>query len=101
VQSLERQAQSPRSPLQPLVAVALGMIAVLAFLDALSPAVFWVEKLYLAGLAVGYWASERDVVANWQVDRRFEPNMPRDRATLLRRRWTQALQRAKDWEEHP
>jgi len=52
VQSLERQAQSPRSPLQPLVAAALGMIAVLAFVDALSPAVFWVEKLYLGGLAV-------------------------------------------------
>jgi glycerol kinase len=55
---------------------------------------------YLAGLAVGYWDSERDVVANWQVDRRFEPNMPGDRATLRRRRWSQALQRAKDWEEH-
>ncbi len=28
---------------------------------------------YLAGLAVGYWASDADVGANWQVDRRFEP----------------------------
>ena len=39
MQSLERQAQSPRSPLQPLVAAALGMIAVLALVDALSPVV--------------------------------------------------------------
>jgi len=35
------------------VAAALGMIAVLAFMDALSPQMFWVEKLYLGGLAVG------------------------------------------------
>jgi glycerol kinase len=55
---------------------------------------------YLAGLAVGYWSSEQDVVANWVVDRRFEPSMPRDRARQLRRRWSEALQRAKDWEEH-
>jgi glycerol kinase len=54
---------------------------------------------YLAGLAVGYWSSEQDVIANWQVDRRFEPSMPKDRAHHLRRRWTQALQRAKEWEE--
>ena len=55
---------------------------------------------YLAGLAVGYWNSQRDVIANWQVDRRFEPAMPKDRAAQLRRRWSLALQRAKDWEEH-
>jgi glycerol kinase len=55
---------------------------------------------YLAGLAVGYWPSEQDVVANWEVDHRFEPSMPRDRAEQLRRRWTEALQRAKNWEDH-
>jgi glycerol kinase len=54
---------------------------------------------YLAGLAAGYWPSEQDVVANWEVDRRFEPSMPEDRAKHLRRRWTEALQRAKNWEE--
>jgi glycerol kinase len=54
---------------------------------------------YLAGLAVGYWSGEQDVVANWQVDRRFEPSMPADRARHLRTRWSKALQRAKDWEE--
>jgi glycerol kinase len=35
---------------------------------------------YLAGLAVGYWRDPADVAANWQVDRRFEPAMPRARA---------------------
>jgi glycerol kinase len=35
--------------------------------------------------------------ANWQVDRRFEPQMPEDRAASLRARWTEAVARAKGW----
>ncbi len=38
---------------------------------------------YLAGLAVGYWKDASDVAANWQIDRRFEPAMSRDRALDL------------------
>jgi glycerol kinase len=53
---------------------------------------------YLAGLAVGYWRDAADVAANWQVDRRFEPAMPRDRAAALRADWEKAVARAKDWE---
>ncbi len=30
---------------------------------------------YLAGLAVGYWASTDDIGRNWRIDRRFEPAM--------------------------
>ena len=55
---------------------------------------------YLAGLAVGYWNGPADVQANWQVDRRFEPRMPIDEVKHHRERWTQALHRAMDWEEH-
>ena len=40
---------------------------------------------YLAGLAVGYWASTDDIARNWRVDRRFEPAMPRDRAAATAR----------------
>src|SRR5262249_9574706 len=32
---------------------------------------------YLAGLAVGFWPSLDAITGQWQVDRRFEPNMPR------------------------
>ena len=28
---------------------------------------------YLAGLAVGYWNSKEDVIANWAIDKVFEP----------------------------
>jgi glycerol kinase len=53
---------------------------------------------YLAGLAVGYWGSADEVTRQWQVDRRFEPNMPADQARALRSRWSAAVERAKGWE---
>ena len=52
---------------------------------------------YLAGLAVGYWASSDDIGANWHVDRRFEPNMPTARAAELRASWDKAVARTKGW----
>jgi glycerol kinase len=52
---------------------------------------------YLAGLAVDYWAGDADVTANWQVDRRFEPAMPRERVDELRAGWEKAVSRAKAW----
>jgi glycerol kinase len=52
---------------------------------------------YLAGLAVGYWRDDAEVTANWQVDRRFEPAMPRDRAAALTATWDKAVARSKAW----
>jgi glycerol kinase len=52
---------------------------------------------YLAGLAVGYWRDAADVATNWQVDRQFEPAMPRDRAAELFAGWEKAVARAKAW----
>jgi glycerol kinase len=52
---------------------------------------------YLAGLATGYWKSTDDIRANWQVDRRFEPAMPRERVAELRAGWDKAVARAKAW----
>ncbi|TAG34581.1 MAG: glycerol kinase [Polaromonas sp.] len=52
---------------------------------------------YLAGLAVGFWSGVIEIVSQWQVDRRFEPNIsPDDRSAKLAR-WRKALARAKDW----
>ncbi|HEV8290518.1 MAG TPA: glycerol kinase GlpK [Tepidisphaeraceae bacterium] len=53
---------------------------------------------YLAGLAVGYWKSTDDVKSNWQIERRFEPNMSEKDRSHRRSRWNEALGRAKDWE---
>jgi glycerol kinase len=53
---------------------------------------------YMAGLATGYWSSVDEIRANWQVDRRFEPQLPASRVDALRSRWADAVQRAKGWE---
>ena len=52
---------------------------------------------YLAGLAVGFWASPDEIAKQWRADRRFEPSMPRSQADALRARWHDALDRSKDW----
>ena len=55
---------------------------------------------YLAGLAVGYWKSEQEVSAKWAIERTFEPRMGEDEVKHRRSRWTEALKRSLDWEEH-
>jgi glycerol kinase len=52
---------------------------------------------YLAGLATGFWRNADDIVRNWQVDRRFEPTMSRDRAAEMLSTWRRAVERAKGW----
>jgi len=52
---------------------------------------------YLAGLAVGFWSSTKEISSQWRVDRRFEPSMARARADELRGRWQDALERSKGW----
>jgi len=54
---------------------------------------------YLAGLATGFWKDRADVSRSWQVARTFEPQMSADKAAHRRSRWTQALSRARDWED--
>ena len=64
------------------------------------PTVFETTALgaaYLAGLAVGYWASDDDVVGNWQVERVFEPQLATDQVSALRGRWAAAVDRSRDW----
>lgn len=53
---------------------------------------------YLAGLAVGYWKNTSEISTQWQVDKTFEPQMPKARVQELRSRWNEALGRAKEWE---
>jgi glycerol kinase len=54
---------------------------------------------YLAGLAVGFWASPDELRAKRQGDVRFEPRM--DAAELAKRRalWQRAVERSKHWTE--
>jgi glycerol kinase len=54
---------------------------------------------YLAGLGVGYWTSPDELTGQWQVQRRFEPRLPKTQAAALRERWTAAVDRSKRWEQ--
>jgi len=52
---------------------------------------------YLAGLAVGFWASKEDVIKNWTLDKVFKPEMDADtRATELKY-WKQAVNATLGW----
>jgi glycerol kinase len=52
---------------------------------------------YLAGLAVGYWADGAALEQHWQLDRRFEPEMPAAQADALRSAWREAVMRSRGW----
>jgi len=51
----------------------------------------------LAGRAVNFWPNGLDQ-SGGQKDRRFEPQMPPDKARALRDRWNEAVSRSKNWE---
>jgi glycerol kinase len=46
---------------------------------------------YLAGLAVGSYKNLDELAAQWQVERRFLPTMPRERAAELMAQWERAV----------
>ena len=49
---------------------------------------------YLAGLASGLWRGVDEVAAQWQLQRRFEPTLPRERAAELMAGWEHAVRQA-------
>jgi glycerol kinase len=46
---------------------------------------------YLAGLSSGVYANLGELAAQWKVERRFHPTMPRERAQELMQRWEHAV----------
>jgi len=52
---------------------------------------------YLAGLATGFWSSAEELESIWQVQRRFEPRIGRDRAAGLMEQWSRAVERSRGW----
>jgi glycerol kinase len=82
----------------------MQMQADLLGVPVVRPAVIETTALgaaYLAGLAIGYWASPDEVTGQWAVDRRFEPSMATTAVKALRERWSAAVERAKGWEPAP
>lgn len=52
---------------------------------------------YLAGLAVGYWASKDDVIKNWVSDRTFKPIIAETDREERIRGWKKAVKYAYGW----
>jgi glycerol kinase len=52
---------------------------------------------YAAGLAVGYWRSREDLLSNWEVDKRWMPQMTESRRAELFGSWQKAVGRSLDW----
>jgi glycerol kinase len=53
---------------------------------------------YLAGLAVGFW-DRAALEERWQLDRRFEVQMPNEERQHLYQQWQKAVERTKGWED--
>ncbi len=54
---------------------------------------------YLAGLAVGFWSDRNEVLAAYEVDRRFNPELAETERARLYAGWKRAVERARGWEE--
>ena len=54
---------------------------------------------YAAGLAVGYYKDTNDLLANWEVDCTWTPNMDERTRASLYNSWKKAVTRSFDWVE--
>lgn len=52
---------------------------------------------YLAGLEVGYWQNKDDIIANWQEDRTFTPEMTDEKRASLCGGWHCAVKAVLNW----
>ena len=52
---------------------------------------------YAAGIAVGFWSGEEDVVKNWAEDKHWEPKMDDAERDRLYRNWKKAVTKTFDW----
>lgn len=52
---------------------------------------------YAAGIAVGFWSGEQDVIDNWAEDKRWKPSMDEGERARLYRLWKKAVTRTFDW----
>ncbi len=48
---------------------------------------------YLAGLAVGFWKSKGEIIQNWNIERKFKPEMNEEAREKLYSGWLKAVKR--------
>ncbi len=52
---------------------------------------------YAAGIAVGFWSGEQDVIDNWNEGQRWTPSMDEGERDRLFRQWNKAVSKTLDW----
>ena len=52
---------------------------------------------YAAGIAVGFWNGEQDVIDNWAEDKRWSPSMDTGERDRQYRLWKKAVTKSFDW----
>ena len=52
---------------------------------------------YAAGIAVGFWQGEQDVIDNWAEDKRWTPDMDDEHRAKTYRNWKKAVTKSFDW----
>ena len=52
---------------------------------------------YAAGIAVGFWEGEQDVIDNWAEGARWSPKMDEKERARLYRQWKKAVTKTFDW----
>jgi len=52
---------------------------------------------YAAGIAVGFWKGEQDVIDNWAEDKRWSPSMESGERERLYRNWKKAVTKTFEW----
>ncbi len=52
---------------------------------------------YAAGIAVGFWSGEQDVIDNWSEGNRWSPQMSEGERERLYRTWKKAVTKTFDW----
>lgn len=55
---------------------------------------------YLAGLAVGFWKDQQEILSYWQAERQFIPTLLRDKIQKHYLRWQKAVEITQQWEEN-
>ncbi len=53
----------------------------------------------LAGLATGFWKSKGEIAQKWSLDKKFRPQIAREKRETLYAGWQKAVDRAKNWQE--
>ena len=54
---------------------------------------------YAAGLAVGFWDTQEHLRKNWQIEKSWQPHMPKNEAEATYQKWLKAVTKTFNWIE--